>query len=74
MYFLATSCGPPPVVENAVSLPSGESYQTNVTYICNAGMNLIGSQNLMCQADGTWSSPAPTCEGRKAAFITGVMY
>ncbi|KAI5629830.1 sushi, von Willebrand factor type A, EGF and pentraxin domain-containing protein 1 isoform X1 [Silurus asotus] len=62
---VATSCGPPPVVENAASLPTGESYQSNVTYICNTGMNLIGPQNVTCQADGTWSSPAPTCEAPK---------
>ncbi|TSN12231.1 Sushi, von Willebrand factor type A, EGF and pentraxin domain-containing protein 1 [Bagarius yarrelli] len=59
------SCGPPPIVENAVSLPADESYQSVVMYICNTGMNLIGPQNLTCQADGTWSSPAPTCEAPK---------
>lgn len=57
-------------MENAVSVPTGESYRSNVTYICNTGMNLIGPQNLTCQADGAWSSPTPTCEGKKSALIT----
>lgn len=55
-------------------MEAGESYQSNVTYICNAGLNLIGPQNLTCRADGTWSLPAPTCEGKKAALITSILY
>ncbi|XP_027034202.2 uncharacterized protein LOC113663192 [Tachysurus fulvidraco] len=68
---VVTSCGAPPIVENAVSLPTGESYQSNVTYICNAGKNLVGPQNLTRQADGTWSSPAPTCEASKGCEKPG---
>ncbi|XP_072543610.1 sushi, von Willebrand factor type A, EGF and pentraxin domain-containing protein 1 isoform X2 [Salminus brasiliensis] len=56
------SCGSPPLVKNAVSLKTGESYKSTVTYMCNPGLDLIGPQNLTCQADGTWSLPAPTCE------------
>ncbi|XP_035375850.1 sushi, von Willebrand factor type A, EGF and pentraxin domain-containing protein 1 isoform X3 [Electrophorus electricus] len=59
---VAKSCGPPPFVQNAVSMSSGESYQSNVTYVCKSGRKLIGPQNLTCQVNGTWSLPAPTCE------------
>ncbi|XP_067257599.1 sushi, von Willebrand factor type A, EGF and pentraxin domain-containing protein 1 isoform X2 [Chanodichthys erythropterus] len=58
----AVSCGPPPVVPNAVTLSSGQTYQSIVSYMCHSGMRLVGSQNLTCQADGTWSLPTPACE------------
>ncbi|XP_017574246.1 sushi, von Willebrand factor type A, EGF and pentraxin domain-containing protein 1 isoform X1 [Pygocentrus nattereri] len=59
---VAISCSSPPFVENAVLVATGESYESNVTYFCNSGLELIGSQSLTCQADGTWSLPAPTCK------------
>lgn len=59
----AVLCGPPPSVENAELQASGETYQSNVSYVCNPGLHLIGPQNLTCLANGTWSLPAPTCEG-----------
>ncbi|XP_064199795.1 sushi, von Willebrand factor type A, EGF and pentraxin domain-containing protein 1 isoform X2 [Anguilla rostrata] len=58
----AVSCGPPPAVENAVAMATGETYQSNVSYLCNSGQQLVGLQNLTCLADGTWSQPAPKCE------------
>ncbi|XP_048039857.1 sushi, von Willebrand factor type A, EGF and pentraxin domain-containing protein 1 isoform X2 [Megalobrama amblycephala] len=58
----AVSCGPPPVVPHAVTLSSGQTYQSIVSYMCHPGMRLVGSQNLTCQADGTWSLPTPACE------------
>ncbi|XP_067257601.1 sushi, von Willebrand factor type A, EGF and pentraxin domain-containing protein 1 isoform X4 [Chanodichthys erythropterus] len=60
----AVSCGPPPVVPNAVTLSSGQTYQSIVSYMCHSGMRLVGSQNLTCQADGTWSLPTPACEAK----------
>lgn len=66
--FSAVPCGPLPSVKNAVSFASGGSYGSIVTFVCNSGLDLIGQQNLICQADGTWSSPAPSCEGKKADY------
>ncbi|XP_066271289.1 sushi, von Willebrand factor type A, EGF and pentraxin domain-containing protein 1-like [Branchiostoma lanceolatum] len=37
------------------------SYQDTVTFTCNTGYRLDGAATLTCQADGTWSNPAPTC-------------
>lgn len=34
---------------------------TIVTYSCNSGYTLNGTQTSVCQADGIWSSPKPTC-------------
>ncbi|XP_055055760.2 sushi, von Willebrand factor type A, EGF and pentraxin domain-containing protein 1 isoform X1 [Misgurnus anguillicaudatus] len=59
---VAVSCGPPPVVDNAISMSSGETYQSTVSYMCLPGRVLVGSQNITCQANGTWSLPTPACE------------
>ncbi|XP_051576791.1 sushi, von Willebrand factor type A, EGF and pentraxin domain-containing protein 1 isoform X5 [Myxocyprinus asiaticus] len=58
----AVSCGPPPVVANAVTVSSGETYQSTVSYMCNSGLSLVYPHNITCQADGTWSLPPPACE------------
>ncbi|KAI8510944.1 hypothetical protein Bbelb_118600 [Branchiostoma belcheri] len=40
------------------------SYQTVVGFTCNTGYVLNGAAAATCQADGTWSSPVPTCAPR----------
>lgn len=37
------------------------TYQSVVRYSCQAG-TLMGSKEVWCTQDGTWSTP-PTCEG-----------
>jgi len=64
IFCLAVSCGPPPVVPHAVTFSSGQTYQSIVSYMCHSGMSLVGSQNLTCQANRTWSLPRPVCEGK----------
>ncbi|KAL0970174.1 hypothetical protein UPYG_G00238360 [Umbra pygmaea] len=59
---VAVSCGPPPSVDNAELQSSGQLFQANVSYMCHPGLHLVGPQILTCLADGTWSSPPPTCE------------
>lgn len=59
----AQSCGPPPIVQNAQVQTTGETYLHNASYVCNAGLQLVGPKTLMCLSNGTWSLPAPTCEG-----------
>uniref|UniRef100_A0A8C4GKW0 Sushi, von Willebrand factor type A, EGF and pentraxin domain-containing protein 1 n=1 Tax=Dicentrarchus labrax TaxID=13489 RepID=A0A8C4GKW0_DICLA len=58
------SCGPPPTVQNAQVLTTGQTYLHNASYTCNVGLQLDGPQSLTCLANGTWGLPAPTCEGR----------
>ena len=59
----AQSCGPPPIVQDAQVQTTGETYLHNASYVCNAGLQLVGPKTLMCLSNGTWSLPAPTCEG-----------
>uniref|UniRef100_A0A3Q2CZJ5 Sushi, von Willebrand factor type A, EGF and pentraxin domain containing 1 n=1 Tax=Cyprinodon variegatus TaxID=28743 RepID=A0A3Q2CZJ5_CYPVA len=62
---VAASCGPPPIVKNAQILPKDERHANNVTYVCKAGLQLIGPKTLTCLVNGSWSMPPPTCEGRQ---------
>lgn len=71
----AQSCGPPPTVQHAQVQTTGETYLNNASYVCDAGLQLVGTNTLICLANGTWSLPAPTCEGmeaRKIKLIYGV--
>ena len=34
-----------------------------ITFTCNDGYMLHGSNKLSCLKEGTWSDPAPTCKG-----------
>ncbi|XP_072444221.1 sushi, von Willebrand factor type A, EGF and pentraxin domain-containing protein 1 isoform X6 [Chiloscyllium punctatum] len=56
------SCEPHSEVDNAVSIGTGDSYMSNVTFVCNVGYHLVGPQNITCLANGTWSQPVPRCE------------
>ncbi|XP_078573919.1 P-selectin-like [Branchiostoma floridae x Branchiostoma japonicum] len=48
---------------NGARNPSGPyAYQDMVTFTCDTGYGLNGVSPVTCQADGTWSNPAPTCE------------
>ncbi|XP_078692055.1 E-selectin-like [Branchiostoma floridae x Branchiostoma belcheri] len=47
---------------NGAVTPTGAvSYPNGVTFTCNTGYVLNGAAAATCQADGTWSNPAPTC-------------
>jgi CUB/sushi domain-containing protein len=53
----------------ALSSPTGGSvsaptltFGSTATYSCMTGYNLTGSMTRACQADGTWSGAAPTCD------------
>ncbi len=47
--------------DGSVSL-TGTIFTSVATYSCNDGFSLNGRVTRMCQADGTWSEDAPTCE------------
>ncbi|XP_078659988.1 P-selectin-like [Branchiostoma floridae x Branchiostoma belcheri] len=48
----------------AVSPHGAVSYPNGVTFTCNSGYVLNGQATPTCQADGTWSHPVPTCQGK----------
>lgn len=60
----AIDCGEPPKVVNAElkdSLEPSHTYRSVVRYHCRVG-TLLGSMEVWCTQDGTWSTP-PTCRG-----------
>ncbi|KAM3841743.1 complement receptor type 1-like [Vipera latastei] len=63
-------CQTPPDIQNGTRsnqetavFPSGMF----VKYTCNPGYALIGEATIQCMDNGTWSSPAPNCEGGNCA-------
>ncbi|KAJ4948970.1 hypothetical protein JOQ06_020490, partial [Pogonophryne albipinna] len=59
---VAQSCGPPPTVQHAQVQMTGDTHLHTASYVCDAGLQLVGLKTLVCVANGTWSLPAPTCE------------
>ena len=56
-------CGSLPGPANGqVTLTAGTFGQT-ATYSCNTGYSLVGDSTRTCQAGGSWSGSAPTCQG-----------
>ncbi|KAI4808144.1 hypothetical protein KUCAC02_000212 [Chaenocephalus aceratus] len=62
---VAQSCGPPPTVQRAQVQMTGDTHLHTASYVCDAGLQLVGRKTLVCVANGTWSLPAPTCEAAK---------
>lgn len=65
----AAQCPEPPRVPNADVLfdTSGIiQYGSVASYRCHFGI-LIGASDIDCTEDGTWSAPAPRCEGSQKA-------
>ncbi|XP_070256168.1 sushi domain-containing protein 2 [Myotis yumanensis] len=61
--------------------PNGRKDGTNylmgstVSFHCNNGYSLVGAEVSQCQADGTWSRPAPTCQpGRSHAVLLSIIF
>ncbi|XP_074555287.1 sushi, von Willebrand factor type A, EGF and pentraxin domain-containing protein 1 [Halichoeres trimaculatus] len=55
------TCGDPPTVINAGYTLITNTYQSTVTYTCTEGYRPQGSMEVVCEATGQWSSPAPRC-------------
>ena len=53
------------------------TYGATATYACRTGYAIVGLASRTCQADGTWTGPAPTCVpvdcGTPAALANGAV-
>lgn len=62
---IAPSCNPVDcgALQNPVngSVAGPTTFGSTAVYGCGNGYLLVGNANTTCTADGTWSSPAPTC-------------
>ena len=60
----ASQCPPLPEVENAkaeILAGRGLNYGTVIRYECDPGYDRTGFPVLLCQSNGTWSGPVPSC-------------
>ena len=61
----AVSCGPAPIAPaNGQKRGFGTTFGSTVTYRCDPGYTLQGSDTITCMANKQWSERAPTCNGK----------
>lgn len=63
--FTANQCPEPPLVPDAdLDLDTSGMIKPGhmASYTCHSG-TLVGASYIVCTSDGTWSAPAPRCEG-----------
>ena len=61
--FPAIDCGDPGTLTNGQRSLSSTTYNSVVTYTCDVGYTLQGSNSRTCQSDGQWSGSVPQCNG-----------
>jgi hypothetical protein len=54
-------CGRPANPANGIVSALTTTYQSKATYQCGSMYQLVGTETRTCQADGTWSDSAATC-------------
>ena len=57
----AIDCGDPGTPTNGQRSLSSTTYNSVVTYTCDASYALQGSSSRTCQSDGQWSGSLPEC-------------
>ena len=50
------------------------TFMSTAVYTCNTGYNLTGDMTRTCQANGTWSGIAPTCESIYTSFHLCILF
>ena len=63
LSFPAVDCGDPGNLTNGQRSLSSTTYNSVVTYTCDVGYTLQGSNNKTCQSSGQWSGSVPQCNG-----------
>ena len=61
LYSLAINCGDPGTLANGQRSLSSTIYNSVVTYTCDVGYTLQGSDSRTCQLDG-WTGSLPQCQ------------
>lgn len=68
---IAITCGHPG--NPAHGLTNGSEFNLNdvVNFTCSPGYLLQGASRAQCRSNGQWSSPLPTCRGRRVPSQRG---
>ena len=56
-------CGDPGTPTNGQLSLSSTTHNSVVTYTCDVGYTLQGSDSRTCQSSGQWSGSVPQCSG-----------
>ena len=70
----ATDCGDPGTPTNGQRSLSSTTYNSVVTYSCDVGYTLQGSNSRTCQSDGQWSGSVPQCPGIHIVYMQYVCF
>lgn len=49
---------------------TGKQYGDRIRYVCSAGYRLMGDDESICKADGSWSSSVPYCQGKIFKYLS----
>ena len=64
LFTAVVNCGTPPAPPaNGQRRGSGITFRSTVTYSCNTGYTLTGSNRRTCMASGQWNGSTPNCTG-----------
>ena len=69
-------CGDPGALSNGQRSLSSTTYNSVVTYTCDVGYTLQGSNSRTCQSNGQWSGNVPQCrcEFRSKSWIVVTLH
>ena len=68
--YPVVDCGDPGTPTNGQRSLSSTTYNSVVTYTCDVGYTLQGSNNRACQSSGQWSGNVPQCNRESYCFVT----
>ena len=68
LYHVAINCSDPGTPTNGHRNLSNTTYNSVVTYTCDVGYTLQGSNSRTCQSNGSWNGSVPECT-RKSIHI-----
>ena len=69
----AVDCGDPGTPTNGQRSLSSTTYNSVVTYTCDAGYTLQGSNSRTCQSNGQWSGSVPQCNRELVCLLHLIM-
>ncbi|KAM4706820.1 sushi, von Willebrand factor type A, EGF and pentraxin domain-containing protein 1 [Discoglossus pictus] len=55
------SCGPPPLVRDAIATGDNFTFAHVISYTCKEGFTLVGPETINCLSTGKWSENPPQC-------------
>ena len=67
-------CSDPGTPTNSQRTLSSTTYNSVVTYTCDVGYTLQGSNSRVCQSNGQWSGSVPQCQVSRLSMLQSVVF